>query len=200
MLANLLRQLLEHLQHIPQEVQSLYGSRFVDQDQKNSTIEQWIALIELLCKKFCRTFLIVDALDECPELDDNSNEARAKMISSILRLSKSAQVFVTSRPSVDVAAKIPECMTLRIQARYSDLRSYLKARKTEHTALKKIIVQDPALEKHLKDTICRKSNGMYVLLGYGCCSRKLTSVGFYSHGFKLIHWYTRQVPGTYTEL
>ena len=140
-LANLLRQLLEHLQHIPQEVQSFYGSRFVDPNQNNSTIEQWIALIELLCKKFCRSFLIVDALDECPELDENSNEARAKMFSSILRLSKSAHVFLTSRPSVDVAAEIPGCMTLSIRARYSDLRSYLKARKTEHTALKKIIDQ-----------------------------------------------------------
>ena len=160
MLANLLRQLSEYLQYIPQELQSLYGSRFLDPNQKNPTTEQWIALIELLCKKFSRTFLIIDALDECPEFDDNSNEVRAKMVSSLLRLSRSAHVFVTSRPSVDVAAKIPGCMTLRIQAKYSDLRSYLKARKTEHTALGTIIDQDPALEGHLEDTICRKSNGM----------------------------------------
>lgn len=168
--------------------------------QEKPTIEHWIALIELLCKSFRRTFLIVDALDECPELDDNFDEVRAKMVSSILTLSKVSYVFVTSRPNVDLAAEVPGCITLRIQAKDSDLRSYLKARKTDHTALRRIIDQDPALEKHLEDTICRKSNGMYVSPSYFCGLQKLTSVGFYSRASKLIRWYTRPVHGIYTKL
>lgn len=160
MLANLLRQLLEHLQNIPREIQSLYESSFLGQDRKTLTTEQWIAMIQLLCNSFRRTFLIVDALDECPELDNHSDEVRARMVSSILRISKSAHIFITSRPNVNVAAEVPGCTTLKIQAKDSDLRSYLKVRKTDHTALGRIVDQDPALEKHLGDTICQKSNGM----------------------------------------
>ena len=159
-LANIVRQLLEHLQNIPREVQSLYDARVINESHKMETTEQWIALIELLCKSFRRTFLIVDALDECPEFDDHSNEVRAKMASSLLALSRVSYVFVTSRPNVDVASKIPGCITLEIRAKDSDLRAYLRARKTDHKALKRIVDQDPALEKHLEDTICRKSNGM----------------------------------------
>lgn len=96
-------------------------------------------MTQILCKSFRRTFLIVDALDECPELDDHSDEVRARMVSSILRISKSAHIFVTSRPNVNVAAEVPGCTTLKIQAKDSDLRSYLKAGKTDQTALGRIV-------------------------------------------------------------
>ncbi len=185
-LANIVRQLLEHLQNIPQDIQSLYDARFISEGQKMETTEQRIALIELLCKSFRRAFLIVDALDECPEYDDRSNEVRAKMASSLLALSRVSYVFVTSRPNVNVASEIPGCITLKIQAKDSDLRAYLKARKTDHKALKRIVDQDPALGKHLEDTICRKSKGMCVSSCYGCLLQLLTDVGSYSRASRLI--------------
>ena len=158
--SNILRQLLEQLNIIPREIQELYDSISSERKENNLNIDQCFSFIQLVCKDFARTFLIFDALDECPVHDSSSNEFRSKMVSLIQRLSQLTTIFVTSRPHVNLTLEIRNCGCLDVQATDSDMCAYLKARAANHKILRRIIDQNPALENHLVDTICSKAKGM----------------------------------------
>ena len=158
--SNVLRQLLERLDTIPQEIQNFYNSLPPERRENSLDLDQCISFIHLVCNKFDSTFLIFDALDECPLHGINANELRSKIISTIQRVSHCAAVFITSRPHLNLAEELGDCTKLEVRATESDMRAYLKARTVEHAILRRIFNQDSALEGHLISTICSKSNGI----------------------------------------
>ena len=157
---NILRQLLERVVTVPQEIQNFYNSLPPERRENNLDIERCLLFIQLVCKEFDSIFLVFDALDECPVHDTNSNELRSRMISTIERVSHHATIFTTSRPHLNLAKEFCDCTSLEIRATDSDMRAYLKARTADHAILRRIFKQDSALENHLIDTICTKSNGI----------------------------------------
>lgn len=158
--SSILRQLLERIRTIPQEIQHYYDSLPPERRENSLDIDQCVSFIQLVCKKFESIFLVFDALDECPVYDINTNELRSKMISTIERVSHCAAIFITSRPHLELAEELRECTNLEVRATDSDMHAYLKARTASHAILGRIFRQDPGLESHLIETICNKSNGM----------------------------------------
>lgn len=157
---NIVRQMLEQIANVPQEIQQFYDSLPSEHKENNLNVDQCFAFILIVCKDFDRVFLVFDALDECTVHDKNSNELRSKMISAIQKVSQSGSIFVTSRPHVNLTQELNDCACLEVRATDSDMCSYLKARTADHRILRRIVDHNPALEIHLVDTICNKANGM----------------------------------------
>ena len=157
---NILRQLLEQTGKVPQEIQHLYDSLPSERKENNLSMDQCIAFMQIGCQNFDKIFLIFDALDECLVQDNNSNELRSKMISTIQKASNFGSIFVTSRPHVNLTQELNDCVCLEVRASDSDMCAYLKARTADHKILRRIVDHSPALESHLIDTICSKANGM----------------------------------------
>ena len=162
-LCSLLRQLIEFIGEIPQSIQYFYGARTPYEKENTMDEEQCISLLESLIRNEPRdTFLIFDALDECPDNHD-SNEVRSRITSAMKRLAVVGKLFITARPHVHPATVIPDCLRLDIRATDSDMRCYINTRIIEHKRLNRLVGSDPQLANLLNETLCRKANGMFLL-------------------------------------
>lgn len=159
-LCNILRQFLEQVGKVPQEIQQFYNSLPSERKENNLNVDQCFAFMQIVCKDYDRVFLIFDALDECPIHDNSGDEVRSKMVSAIEKASHFGSIFVTSRPNVNLTLELNDCACLEVRAMDGDMCAYLKARTADHKILRRIIDHRPALETHLVDTICNKANGM----------------------------------------
>lgn len=157
---NILRQLVEQLSKVPQDIQHLYDSLPSDRKENNLNVDQCFAFMQNVCMDFDKVFLIFDALDECPVHDNNSNELRSKRVSTIQKASHFGSIFVTSPPHVNLTQELNDCACLEIRATDDDMCAYLRARTADHRILRRIVDHSPALESHLVHTICSKANGM----------------------------------------
>ena len=174
----ILRQLIEQVKQTPQELVDSYESLPPDRKENNLQVDQCLSFIQTTCKDFDKVFLVFDALDECPVHGDSSNELRSKMISTIQKMSLYASIFVTSRPHVNLAQQIPNCLSLEVRATHSDMCAYLQARSADYKLLRRIVDQNPALEAHLVETICSKARGMYCSVSSLKTTRKLIGLRF----------------------
>ena len=68
-----------------------------------------------------RVFLVLGALDECPDADDQSRVSGIIMINPTCTNSSFAQVFVTFWPHVDLSQVLKHCLKVEIFAHDSDM-------------------------------------------------------------------------------
>ena len=163
-LRNLLKQVVEFIGEIPQSVQHSYNAKKPAEEENTMDEGQCISLIEyLISNEPCETYLIFDALDECPDIDHESQEVRSKIIYAMKRLSVVGRVFVTARSHVHLTTVLRECHCLEIHATNPDMRCYIDARIKEHQRLCRLVGSDPQLADRLNETLCRNANGMFLL-------------------------------------
>ena len=163
-LRSLLKQVVEFIGEIPESVQRCYDAKKPAGDESTMDEGQCISLLEHLIGNVpCGTFLIFDALDECPEIDDNSQEVRSKITSAMKRLASVGRVFITARPHVHPPTVSPECHRLEIRATNPDMRCYIDARIKAHKRLLQLVGSHSQLADRVKETLCRKVNGMFLL-------------------------------------
>ena len=160
MFCSILRQIIEGTSIPLTELEQHYNSLTPERIENGMSIEDCFSFLQQFCKRVDRVFLTFDALDECPVHDDNNNEHRSKMITMIKRATQFAKVFVTSRPNINLKQDIVDCTCIEVQARESDIRTYLKTRVANQHIFQRIVRQVPSMENHLIDNICNKSNGM----------------------------------------
>ena len=163
-LCSLLRQVIESVGEIPQSIQQIYDTLPPEKEVNTMDEHQCVSLLEDLIRNEPRdTFLIFDALDECPDIDHNSNEVRSRITSAMKSLATVGRLFITARPHVHPATVVPGCHRLEIRATDRDMRCYINARVQGHPRLLRLVGSDPQLANRLGETLCRKANGMFLL-------------------------------------
>ena len=163
-LRSLLRQVIESIGEVPQSIQQSYDALPPSIEENSMDEDQCITLLESLIKNKPRdAFFIFDALDECPDIDHNLNEARSRITSAMKRLAIVGRLFITARPHVHPATVIPDYHRLEIRATDPDMRCYIDGRIKEHQRLLRLVGSDPHLADRLNETLCRKANGMFLL-------------------------------------
>ena len=163
-LRSLLRQVIESIGEVPQSIQQFYDALPPSKEENTMDEDQCITLLESLIKNEPRdAYFIFDALDECPDIDHNSNEARSRITSAMKRLAIVGRLFITARPHVHPVTVIPDCHRLEIRATDTDMRCYIDGRIKEHQRLLRLVGSDPHLADRLNETLCRKANGMFLL-------------------------------------
>ena len=157
-LGALLKQLVVGLKEIPEEMVGAY------EEQKNfigGRRPQHTDIVKMLqtatSKK--RTFICIDALDECVP------EHRAKLLDSlneILQESPGTKIFVTGRPHIrpEIARHLAgRATSLSISTKRDDIIRYLRARLKDDTAPD---AMDGSLEAEILKKIPEDLFGMYV--------------------------------------
>ena len=163
-LRSLLKQVIESIGEIPQSIQHVYHAHSPPTEGRTMDDDQCTSLLQCLIRSQpCDTFLIFDALDECPDIDHNSQEVRSRITSAMKRLSTVGRVFITARPHVRPTTVIAECNRLAIRATNPDMRCYIDARIKGHKRLSRLLGSDSQLADRLNETLCRKANGMFLL-------------------------------------
>ena len=115
---------------------------------------------EALCsvvKTYSRTFIIIDALDEC-----KTDHIRNELLSELYKLQEGSDVrlMVTFRPSIVVNSP-SSVRELEIRAHDEDVEEYLSGRLSE---LSSIVQEKNELQCEIKTRILGLVDGMYVRL------------------------------------
>lgn len=155
LLRNILKQLAQKRPSLPAGVSALY-KQDVDQGIPPS-LEAISLVLRTVAGDYSKLFIIVDALDECP----NSNDCRNRFLSEIqqLRHKLAVNIFATSRPNTDIASRFEGSTFIEIRAREEDIREYLNG---NMHLLPDFIRNDVELKKEIETTIVNSVQGMLV--------------------------------------
>ena len=155
MIASLLQQLLQQQGDLTTEVKLLY------EHHKNKgtrpPLSTYSKVLQSTIRRFSRVFILVDALDECPE-DDGARETFSKRVKEFL---PDINLLITSRHVPTIERMFDGTTQIEIRASNDDITSYLDARIKEHSQMMRHIKLDPTLLGTVLDAIVSKACGMY---------------------------------------
>ena len=125
--ANLVAELLKHLvhqqSHLPQDVCSLYSRYHADNTRPK--LEEVSSALHQEVQRYSRVFIVIDALDECPE----RNNTRWEFLGEVLKLPEDrVRLFCTSRHITSIENEFETATRLEIKATDEDVKRYVVGR------------------------------------------------------------------------
>jgi hypothetical protein len=139
---------------LPSEVATLYSQH--QTYNTRPTLTQITDILGKIVSKFESFHVVIDALDECAE----SNEEALRLVAAVSSLGSSVKIMCTSRSSSRFDAYFSEAFTIKVSAHHEDISSFLSSCIEEQHLLSKHIRKDPTLKGDIIKTIIQESQGM----------------------------------------
>ncbi|KAK5113651.1 hypothetical protein LTR62_003278 [Meristemomyces frigidus] len=124
-------------------------------------LEELESVLAACFQSYNEVFLLIDALDVCPENDD----VRHEMLQCLARLSRKAhqvKIFATSRELLDVRGSMMQLearsMAIPTRSVNDDIRQYIAAQLSRHHRLSRL---SPKTKTEIEETISAKADGMF---------------------------------------
>ncbi|KAF3481285.1 uncharacterized protein GIQ15_04044 [Arthroderma uncinatum] len=116
-----------------------------------------------LIKSFPRTFIVIDALDECRTSDGSGNAFLTALLQ--LQSAAGANILVTSRDIPEYRARFDSmkttCTSMEVRAAEDDIRSYIRGHMFQISP--SVLSQDGGLQGEIEDHITKAIDGMFLL-------------------------------------
>jgi hypothetical protein len=158
LLASITRQLVEQK---PALLRLVKNTRDKQNPKLNSaTLTNCIDLLASIVRELDRTFVVVDALDECAEQDDKRCLNRESFVKALLDLP--FQLFITSRNLEAIFSLLEHATRLDIRSHYEDIKLYVDWRILNSPLLMANIDNKEANRNLVVDTVIKKSSDRYV--------------------------------------
>ena len=126
--------------------------------------------LQVTLKSFARTYLIIDAIDECPET------VREDLITTLRGLPSNVYILITSRPIDTIGLALDKPTRLEISAHSEGIAGFVGNRLHRSAMLRRFVSADPELGMLITNTISEESHGMYVrIFSYNTISTCLSS-------------------------
>jgi len=126
--------IINHLE-TEQSVLNLITSLLKQLVQDYTAINEVLSMLGPEAQRFSKVFIVVDALDECPEVDGT----RARLLAALQTLQGTFNLLVTSRDLASIAEDFCETKRLDIYASDDDVRKFIQNR----------IPREPRLARHI---------------------------------------------------
>jgi hypothetical protein len=152
LLAGLWRQLVLN-RDISSEATELYKQHY----EKNTQplLQEVANILRSSIKEFSKVFVIVDAMDEFPELQ------REVLLQHLAAMGSNVNVMITSRPNISPElSSLPNLERLDIQAVPADIHRYIDAQIKLSPRLSKHIQEKPILQDEIHTKIIGTVDGM----------------------------------------
>lgn len=153
LLSSLLRQLCACLTSAPETVHKLFSDH-QNKGTRPATSELEATLQEVLAM-FDRSYIIIDALDECQSDDGHIINLPDKILD--LQETTNVNFFATSRDIPDIANKFKGAASLEIATTSDDLAIYMKENMTR---LPEFVRRSNALQSEILNCVIAASQGM----------------------------------------
>ncbi|KAJ7144594.1 ankyrin repeat-containing domain protein [Mycena epipterygia] len=123
------------------------------------SVEEAHAVLCSIISEYSRVFVLVDALDEYPEMQ------RHALLRCLVALRPTVDLMLTSRPHIKFDHVIPNTRLaiLEIRATKEDIREYLDQQILKSTSLFKHISHSADLRETIEEKIVQSSDGMFLL-------------------------------------
>ncbi|KAH6973695.1 hypothetical protein BKA56DRAFT_676360 [Ilyonectria sp. MPI-CAGE-AT-0026] len=159
LLSSLLQQVLQHSSSatLPSNVALLYRSH--QKYGTRPTLTQITATLRKLISNFKIFHVVVDALDECAE----SEEDAIRFISVVSSLGSQVRLLCTSRFSSTFDGYFKDSERLEISAQKRDIRMFLDSHISQQHRLSRHVRADPSLKEDIIGAIIEESQGMFLL-------------------------------------
>ncbi|UKZ74798.1 hypothetical protein TrVFT333_002468 [Trichoderma virens FT-333] len=151
---SVLKQLAQKQHSLPLSVRTLYDSQ--QKSHTRPSLDEILRTLHLVVAAQSRTFIVVDALDEC------NAPSRARFLSEIhsLQAKTGANILATSRFDPGITNHFKDMLYLEIRAATEDIGKYLDARMLE---LPDFVNRHPELREEVKCNIIQQVDGMFLL-------------------------------------
>ncbi|KAL8648358.1 MAG: hypothetical protein Q9210_005039 [Variospora velana] len=156
LLASLLKQLALQSDAFLEDIASCHKghSRF----GTRPALKELSNLLGLQVQRFREVFIIVDALDECPEADKN----RAAFISGLRGLLPKVRLMVTSRNIPSIERMFRSDLHLQIRATDQDVKLFIESHIDQQAELSDLLEDHEDVRSMISAKVVEKSNGMSV--------------------------------------
>ena len=127
------------------------------------SLEELTTLLYAQISAYDRTFIVVDALDECPQ----ASGAREMLLDVLRYLRKpemKSSLFVTSRFHSGIEAEFEGHEKLEIAADSNDVKTYVQFMVQRHHRLTRFVDGNPVLQDMIVQTLTEKAQGMFLLV------------------------------------
>lgn len=183
LLASLLKQLIQRRTPLPENVIDIYKHHNSERTRPSSN--EISKILHSIIANYSRTFIIIDALDECQISDGGRRQFLAELFN--LQARTGANFLATSRFIPEIEKEFTGRSTkLEIRASDDDLQTYLHGHMLR---LPSFVSHSADLQNEVKTAIIKAVDGMYVPLH---THKKLNNLadarsGSFSHSFIWIH-------------
>ncbi|KAL8722599.1 MAG: hypothetical protein Q9181_007450 [Wetmoreana brouardii] len=158
LMVSLLKQVIQQRSKTDAEVKQMY--RTYHDNKTYPPIEEYVRILKGQVRHFSKTFILVDALDECSE----DGHTRSRFIQHLQALLPHIYLLVTSRETPDIEAMFAGVPRLEIRALDKDVRLAINARIGQEPSLRRFIEEDPPVGGTIiTDAMVEKSSGMFLL-------------------------------------
>ncbi|MCJ1403377.1 hypothetical protein MMC11_006600 [Xylographa trunciseda] len=161
-LGSILKQLIMQSATLPGFIDEIY--RKDNHKPTNLEPEIFWKLLERLSKNFPRIYIILDALDELENDKLRTRRNLVRMISMSQAFENNVRIFATSRTHLeDINSALCVFPKLLIEARDSDMRSFLLQRIEGSEDLEDIIHNDEDFKAQIIKALIDKSNKLFLI-------------------------------------
>jgi hypothetical protein len=153
LLAAILKQLVQDRPSIAQLLSGLYDHHQVRRTRLS--LEETVSALRSVLGNYSKVYIIIDALDECPERDGTRSQ--------LLKLCHSLQgqtdlrMMATSRHISDIVAEFKDMPQVEVRASNADVKRYVEGKIDR---LAKCVQRDRDLQELVKDRIVEAVDGM----------------------------------------
>ena len=179
LLASLLKQLIQRRTSVPKNVVDIYKRH--NNERTRPSFGEISKILHSVIADYSRTFIIIDALDECRISDGGRRRFLAELFD--LQARTGANFLATSRFIPEIEKEFAGSTKLEIRASGDDLQTYLHGHMLK---LPSFVSHSADLQNEIKTAIIEAVDGMYVPLH---THKKLANArsGSFLHNFIWIH-------------
>ncbi|KAJ0413510.1 hypothetical protein BJY00DRAFT_319712 [Aspergillus carlsbadensis] len=159
LLSSILLQVLQRSddQALPADVLSLYESH--KKYGTRPTSKELTGLLSKLTSPYDTVFIVIDALDECSESDDET----IRFVSTVRSIGPNVVLLCSSRFSTTFETYFASTKKVEILARDEDITMFLDSQINQQMRLSKHVRSDPALRQEIIEFITGECQGMFLL-------------------------------------
>jgi len=144
-IGSILSQLIQELEAIPTALSKLFEQHL--KQNTSPSLQELIDVLTDVLKSFKRTYVIVDALDECTE------EMRWDLMEILRSEELGVQLLLTSRFLNNIEEELKVAKRLEIKANKTDLELYIDRHVLRNRNLRKIVENSPSIREDVKSAV-----------------------------------------------
>ncbi len=122
------------------------------------TVKEIARLLRCQVENFDEVFIVIDALDECPEVD----QTRKDFLAEVRGLLPKVRIMVTSRQLLSIEGMIKDDIRLDIRAREQDVRKFIESQIEQQEGLVDLLEGHDDVRTMITTKVLEKTNGMLV--------------------------------------